>query len=337
MLERAHFNKNTAFATSFDVPEIHRLYVKYRQEIHDKEKTFRPRNLSTILFKSNEMMVGAKEKPPVAHRILTAGIQRLEKTENVIAAPVKDVPVAAQPQPSAPVSTPTYTPRGNMWGSLPDEQTPPPQAPSAVPASAETAGTQPQAVAEPAVVPAPVERSNVMKEEPPPPPVPKDSDACEVDCERPVDRAYTNILFRLLIWHDMGQEMLDHKDAWPVGFSFGRPLRSRSLEIMDWGTTEWHYNGWIGAHNSYFNMIYRGGVAGLLIVAALFYYLVLMVRFFLRRRSLVGIGLCAILVDWFVAANFLLIFEVPYTAIPIWTIYGLTLAYYEYLKKKTGK
>jgi len=37
--------------------------------------------------------------------------------------------------------------------------------------------------------------------------------------------------------------------------------------------------------------------------------------------------LSAVLLNWMVAANFLLIFELPYTAIPFWLIMGMTWAY----------
>jgi len=56
-----------------------------------------------------------------------------------------------------------------------------------------------------------------------------------------------------------------------------------------------------------------------------------MIKNFLLCRSLTGVLLCGIIVNWFVAANFLLIFELPYTAIPIWTLYGMTFAYFQKL------
>ena len=52
-----------------------------------------------------------------------------------------------------------------------------------------------------------------------------------------------------------------------------------------------------------------------------------MISKFIYLKSITGVLLCGIIINWFMAANFLLIFELPYTAIPIWTLFGLTFAY----------
>ena len=144
-----------------------------------------------------------------------------------------------------------------------------------------------------------------------------------------------NAVFRILIWRDMVVDLANEKPI--LGFDFGRPFRSKSLEILRWGEGDWQRDGWIGAHNSYLHMIYRTGVVGIALILSLLIVLFRMIKKFIALKSLTGILLCGIIINWFVAANFLLIFELPYTAIPIWAIYGLTLAYYhEALKKNNG-
>lgn len=136
-----------------------------------------------------------------------------------------------------------------------------------------------------------------------------------------------NAVFRILIWRDMMVEMFHAKQRWISGFDFGKPLRSQSLEILDWGSNDWARDGWIEPHNSYLHIIYRAGAVGILLIFSFLLILFRMIKYFFKARSLAGILLCGIIIHWFVAANFLLTFELPYTAIPIWTIYGMTFAY----------
>ena len=112
-----------------------------------------------------------------------------------------------------------------------------------------------------------------------------------------------------------------------LGFPFGKPFRSQSLEMLNWGYGDWARDGWIEPHNSYLHFIYRAGLVGILLIFAILGMLFKMIKRFIRLRSFTGICLCGIIISWFVAANFLVIFELPFTAIPIWTIYGMTLAY----------
>ena len=44
--------------------------------------------------------------------------------------------------------------------------------------------------------------------------------------------------------------------------------------------------------------------------------------------------LLAVIVNWLVAANFLTILELPYTAIPIWSVFGVVYAFYKRLQQK---
>ena len=86
-------------------------------------------------------------------------------------------------------------------------------------------------------------------------------------------------------------------------------------------------DGWIAAHNSHLHVIYRAGIVGMLWVFTYLSLLFKMIGQFVRQKSLTGILLCGIIINWFVAANFLVTLELPYTAIPIWALFGLTVAY----------
>jgi hypothetical protein len=135
-----------------------------------------------------------------------------------------------------------------------------------------------------------------------------------------------NSVFRLLIWRDMFANYINEKPL--IGFDLGEPLRSISLEILDLGRGEWSRDGWISPHNSYLHMLYRGGIIGFMLVVGMFSLWVKMAYSFVQMRSVAGILLSASLVSWLIAANFGLIFELPYTAIPIWSLYGVTFGYW---------
>lgn len=142
---------------------------------------------------------------------------------------------------------------------------------------------------------------------------------------RSLEGAYVNSIFRILIWEDMLKELKEHRAIFGLGF--GWPQRSRNLEILGWGLTEWQRDGWITPHNSYFHMIYRAGIIGILIVFIIFWSWWKLAVFFIRRSSWTGIMLCVILVYWLTSANFLLILELPYYAIPFWTIFGIAFGH----------
>jgi len=138
-------------------------------------------------------------------------------------------------------------------------------------------------------------------------------------------------LFRYYIWRDMLSEYVYRKPVF--GFAFGRPLFSSTLLKYFKEASTQHTDGWVGAHNSFFNMIYRAGIVGLALVLLIFAIWVGLLRDFYILRDWAGILLCAILLNWFVSANFCLIFELPYTAIPLWTILGVAIKHRTLLKK----
>ncbi len=143
--------------------------------------------------------------------------------------------------------------------------------------------------------------------------------------ERGVKTPYENSTFRFLIWKEVFKQMIANRPVF--GFDFGKPFRCHALEILDWGVGEWSRDGWVCIHNSYIDMIYRAGIMGILMIISILVIVFFLVTTSLRNRSLNGILLTGILIDWFVAANFLEILEMPYSAIPMWSLFGLTFAY----------
>ncbi|MCK5178707.1 MAG: hypothetical protein KAR32_04190, partial [Candidatus Omnitrophica bacterium] len=83
-------------------------------------------------------------------------------------------------------------------------------------------------------------------------------------------------------------------------------------------------------------IVYRAGIIGVVLIFSLLTVLFRMIKRFMVLKSFTGVLLCGIIINWFVAANFLLILELPYTAIPIWSIFGITYAYVGQLKLSTS-
>jgi hypothetical protein len=140
----------------------------------------------------------------------------------------------------------------------------------------------------------------------------------------------SDTLFRFYIWRDMIHEYCQYKPLF--GFDFGRPLHSSTMQHYNLSSSE-YFDGWVGAHNSFLNMIYRAGIVGLVLVLSFLLIWFNLLSDFYLLKDWVGILLCAILLNWTVSANFFLIFELPYTAIPVWTILGITLKHRMLLKK----
>jgi len=147
---------------------------------------------------------------------------------------------------------------------------------------------------------------------------------------RPLDSAFGNCVFRLLIWHDMLEQLWDEKAI--LGINFGKPQRSKSIEITQWAYGVWSKDGYITPHNSFLHVIYRAGIIGAGLLALFLWQLAEMAKIFLRERSVTGCLLMGVLIYWMVLANFLVILELPYFAIPFWSIFGITFAHYHQLK-----
>lgn len=148
----------------------------------------------------------------------------------------------------------------------------------------------------------------------------------KVDMEdRNLDVALGNAVFRLLIWRDVFREIFSKRHVF--GFSFGKPFRSRSIEILNMAVNEWQRDGWIAIHNSYIHFLYRAGLIGVLVILFLVVSLFRIARSFGRRRYVFGGLILASVLPWFIAANFLVVLEVPYMAIPIWSLFGAVYAH----------
>ncbi len=150
---------------------------------------------------------------------------------------------------------------------------------------------------------------------------------------RPLNQEYGNMLFRILIWKDMLRDVAERMPgSLAFGLNFGLPQRSPSLEILVSAYGEWMRDGWITPHNSFFNMIYRGGLVGIILAVGLWAVAIFLAKQFIAVKSLTGICFTSILIYWLTISNFLVVLELPHYAIPFWSLYGITLAYYRSLK-----
>lgn len=140
-----------------------------------------------------------------------------------------------------------------------------------------------------------------------------------------------NSVFRLVIWRDLAKELWNAKPL--LGFDFGKPFRSISVESTRMALTEWTRDGWIAIHNSYLNMIYRAGVVGIGLIAVVVFVFVRMSGIFIRTKNIGGLLLCSGLVVVLVASFFGVILELPYTAIPIWCLFGMTFSMAHHTQK----
>ena len=143
--------------------------------------------------------------------------------------------------------------------------------------------------------------------------------------DRDLGVAHANILFRIFVWEDMWNELYPYKLITGVGL--GQPQRSSSIEILNWGASEWSRDGWIMPHNSFFHMVYRAGLIGLLVILSLLGTLAYLTQIFVRRKDVSGVLLISVLVYWCLLAMFSVTLELPYYAILFWSLLGLTMAY----------
>lgn len=142
---------------------------------------------------------------------------------------------------------------------------------------------------------------------------------------RDVDSATTNSIFRIFVWKDLLEDI--GRERHLLGFDFGKPFRSKNIEILYLANGEWERDGWVAVHNSYLELIYRGGIVGIILILALFTILFKMIQQSIHLRLLNGILLCGILINWLIVAAFNVILELPYNAIPFWFLFGMSFAY----------
>ncbi len=148
------------------------------------------------------------------------------------------------------------------------------------------------------------------------------------DRGKSVANAQSNMLFRFYIWRDMFRELVHGPDGphW-FGVGLGKPQRSPTLEMLNWGLADWGRDGWIAPHNTYFHVIYRFGLLGLALIFVVFFSWGRLLKLFIDQKLFQGIALLAVLLYWLTATSFLVILELPHYAIPFWTIWGVALAY----------
>lgn len=137
---------------------------------------------------------------------------------------------------------------------------------------------------------------------------------------------YNNAIYRVLVWQDVIDELNEFRPL--LGMDFGRPFISKRIRTLRWSLQQLERDGWTPVHNSLLHIIYRAGLVGISLIVAMIYMLGKMCWTAVKRKSVTGILLCAILLQWTVAMNFLLTLELPYTAIPIWTLFGMTWAFF---------
>lgn len=136
---------------------------------------------------------------------------------------------------------------------------------------------------------------------------------------------YNNVTFRFLIWDDMLKDMIHNRAV--LGINWGKPQRSRNIEIVGVAKGEWKGVGWITPHNSFFHIIYRAGIIGVLLVLLMYYSVLRLTIVFYQKKSFIGLLLTSVFIYWIILSNFLVILEFPYTAIPLWSFAGVVAAY----------
>jgi hypothetical protein len=141
---------------------------------------------------------------------------------------------------------------------------------------------------------------------------------------RTVGGARDSAIWRLLIWKDMLEELFKTKSI--LGLDFGRPFRSRSIECLRLSSGGWV--GWIEPHNSYVHILYRAGAIGVLFILTIWGLFFKMLITFVRNRNNKGVFLSSTLLYWLIIPNFSVILELPYFAIPFWSLWGVIYGYY---------
>lgn len=139
---------------------------------------------------------------------------------------------------------------------------------------------------------------------------------------RSLSDAYASMVWRLIVWKDMLNELFRSRNIF--GIDFGMPFRSISLEVL--GSSNFGQQvGWIEPHNSYIHILYRSGIVGFLFIVAVWGLFIKMARLFIIRRNIKGILLSSALLSWLVFSHFAVVLELPYFAIPFWSLFGITL------------
>ena len=140
---------------------------------------------------------------------------------------------------------------------------------------------------------------------------------------KPANSKNSDVLWRIFLWKDAVGEVIKNKILF--GVDFGKPFRSRSVEIlkMERGRSV----GWLSPHNSYVHIFYRAGIIGIFFIIFILALFVKTVKNLVHIRDIKGVLLSSALLYWLILANFVVLLELPYFAIPFWSLYGLWVAY----------
>jgi hypothetical protein len=131
-------------------------------------------------------------------------------------------------------------------------------------------------------------------------------------------------IWRLLVWHDMIEEVWVKK-IW-VGVDFGKPFLSSNIFALGW-SSDGRDVGWLEPHNSFIHIVYRAGLVGIIMIAALFIMIGNKIKYFFQQKNSVGILLISLPLYWIVVSNFAVVLELPYLAIPCWVCFGVVMRY----------
>jgi hypothetical protein len=269
-------------------------FTVFENNYHRKEQSFVPQPLSVNLYHPIE-----NSPPKVIPKPSSVKVVQQPRSVNPDH-PVKNNPPQADVPPLPPLQETKVIPK--IQEAPPEVQVPPPQEPIHIDLHLDKIFSE----------------SNFFHRENP--------------TGRPLDIDEDNIVFRLFVWRDMAIELWQHPENWLMGFSFGHPQRSKSLEVLSWAEEEWSRDGWITPHNSFFHVVYRGGILGIFLVGALFFSIYRLARDFFIMGSVEGGLLVAALIYWIVLSNFLVILEFPYNAVLFWSLFGITWSYHHQLK-----
>lgn len=140
-----------------------------------------------------------------------------------------------------------------------------------------------------------------------------------------LDYHLLSFIFRILIWRDVITDLIKERPLF--GFDFGKPFRSKNIEVIGCSTGQWLRDGWISMHNVYLDIIYRTGIVGIFFILSIFIILFKMIKKAMTTKSLTIILLCGIFINILVFTAFAEVLELPYNAIPFWALFGMTWRY----------
>jgi hypothetical protein len=141
---------------------------------------------------------------------------------------------------------------------------------------------------------------------------------------RDLETAKNNVVFRLFIWRDLFRALVSQK-AW-LGFGLGYPFRSPTIEALHWAISEWERDGWVSAHNTWFYILFKFGIIGLLMVVAVWSGVFAMTYVFWQTRDFVGLSGCTVLLNWMFGSCFQPFLEQPFYSVVFWLFFGVVYA-----------